>query len=206
MAGSSVRAFLLASTVTGSNALAFWAVSGLVGSHTFFSFWNRPLAECAFLTSLYIVISARILVWFHDRMQRYARDRRRGMARLLPLAFGVAVFGSTLSWWLTVVVAVPVIELYGMLFRGAPAEWTVLLLPFSYFVQLLFISQSTVLWFLAAGITWPLVSILPAFGRVLSTYYSLPTQERPAPPLWLLKVWNVFGYLVFLLSLLFQSS
>lgn len=206
MSSAGLRALALALAVTLSNAAVFWATSGLVDSTTFFSFWNRSLAECVFYTALYVLISARVLIWFHDRMQRYAQVRGRGAARLVPMAFGVAVFGSTLTWWLTVVLAVPTVELYGVILRGNPAEWTLVLLPFPYFVQFLFVSRSTVIWFLAAGITWPLVSILPGTGRVLSGYYALPAADRPSPPLGFLKVWNVFGYLVFLLSLLFQSG
>jgi len=202
----SLRAYLLALSVAATNALAFWVLASSAGSPELFSFWNRPVWECVILTALYVLCSARLLVWYHDRLQRYAQARRRGVVRILPVAFGVAVCGSTLSWWLTVVVAVPAFELYAVLFRGAAAEWTLLLLPFSYFVQLLFLSQSTLIWFLAAGITWPLVSIVRPAGRVLSLYYAPPAEQRPSAPLWFLKVWNVFGYLVFFLSLLFQSG
>ena len=125
---------------------------------------------------------------------------------MLPLAFGLAVFGSTLTWWLTVAAAVPAIEVYRALFRGVPLQWNIVLLPFSYFVQLLFLSRSTLVWFVAAGVVWPLASIVPFSGRRLSSYYAVPAGQRAIPPLWLLKVWNVFGYLVFLLSLLFQSG
>jgi hypothetical protein len=199
-------AFLLAVAVTSLNAIAFWSLSTPDGVSTLLSFWNRPFAERAFLTVLYVLFSARILVWYHDRMLRYAHVRGRGAVRLWPLAFGVSVFGSTLAWWLTVVIGIPAIELHAVLFRGAEADWTVVLLPFSYFVQLLFLSRSTIIWFLAAGVTWPLVSMWPATGRVLSGYYTVPAAERAVPPLGWLKVWNVFGYLVFLLSLLFQSG
>jgi hypothetical protein len=202
---ASKRAFLLALCVTGLNALVFWSVSGVFGSPAFLSFWNRALSERVLYTALYVLISARLLIWFHDRLERYAQGRKRGTLRRLPLAFGVAVFASTLAWWSTVVVAVPAVELHGILFRQAQAEWTLVLLPFSYFLQLLFVSPSTVLWFLLAGVSWPLVSVLPVTGRVLSGFYSRPASLRPSQPLWLLKIWNVFGYLMFFLSLLFQS-
>ena len=189
----------------GLNALMFWVISPPV-SDSALSFWNRSVPERMFLTLLYVCVSARILLWYHDRMKRYAQVRRRGPIRLLPLAFGVAIFGSTLAWWLTVVAGIPSIELHGVLFKGEGADWTLVLLPFSYFIQLLFLSRSTLIWLLCAGVSWPLVSSLSATGGVLSGYYTRPPSERVTPPLAWLKVWNVFGYLVFLLSLLFQSG
>ena len=191
--------------MTGLNALVFWVVSPPVGDTTL-SFWNRSFSERMFLTFLYVCVSARILLWYHDRIKRYALVRRHGPFRILPLAFGVAVFGSTLAWWLTVVAGVPSIELHGVLFKGERADWTLILLPFSYFIQLLFLSRSTLIWLLCAGISWPLVSTLSVTGGVLSEFYTRPASERVTPPLAWLKVWNVFGYLVFLLSLLFQSG
>jgi len=198
-------AVLLALAVTGLNALVFWVVSPPAGD-TALSFWNRSLSERVFLTLLYVCLSARILLWYHDRMRRYAEVRRRGPVRLLPLAFGVAVFGSTLAWWLTVVAGVPSIELHAVLFEGERADWTLVLLPFSYFIQLLFLSRSTLIWLVCAGVSWPLVSSAATTGGMLSAFYTLPAARRVTPPLGWLKVWNVFGYLVFLLSLLFQSG
>jgi hypothetical protein len=206
LAASGRRALLWAVAVTSTNALLFWTVAGLDGRSTVVSFWNRSFAERALITVLYVLLSARILIWYHDRLVLYAAARQRSAVRMLPLAFGLAVFGSTLTWWLTVAAAIPTIEIYRALFRGVPLQWNIVLLPFSYFVQLLFLSRSTLVWFVAAGITWPLASILPFSGRLLSSYYAVPAGQRAIPPLWLLKVWNVFGYLVFLLSLLFQSG
>lgn len=206
MAASGRRALLWAVAVTSTNALLFWTVSGLDGRSALLSFWNRAFAERALFTVLYVVLSARMLIWYHDRMVLYAAARQRGAVRMLPLAFGLAVFGCTLTWWLTVVAAVPAIELHGALFRGTPLQWNIVLLPFSYFIQLLFLSRSTLIWLVAAGVTWPLALIVPFSGRLLASYYSVPAGQRVIPPLWLLKVWNVFGYLVFLLSLLFQSG
>lgn len=197
-------AVLLALAVMCAHALVYWTVWGPAEGPL--SFWNRPVLERIFLTALYVGIASRLCVWYHDRMRRYAQVRQRGEVRMLPLAFGVAVFGSTLAWWLTVVVGVPAIEMYDVLFEGREADWTLILLPFSYFIQLLFLTRSTIVWLLAAGLSWPVVSHLPATGRILSSFYISPPAQRVTPPLGWLKVWNVFGYLVFLLSLLFQSG
>lgn len=205
MQSGRTRAVLLALAVTGLNALVFWVMAP-PAVDTALSFWNRSFSERMFITLLYVCVAARILIWYHDRMRRYAQVRKRGPIRLLPLAFGVAIFGSTLAWWLVVVVGVPAIELHGVMFEGHRADWTLVLLPFSYFIQLLFLSRSTLIWLLCAGLSWPLVSSLASTGGVLSSFYNHPASQRVTPPLAWLKVWNVFGYLVFLLSLLFQSG
>jgi hypothetical protein len=202
---SRIGAVILALIILGLHALVFWAVSPPAADSAL-SFWNRPFSQRVFLTVLYVCVASRILVWYHDRMRRYAQARGHGPVRMLPLAFGVAVFGSTMTWWLTVVVGVPAIELHAALFSGSRIDFSVVLLPFSYFIQLLFLTRSTIIWLLAAGITWPLLSLTPVTGRVLSAFYAQPAVLRAAPALGWLKVWNVFGYLVFLLSLLFQSG
>jgi hypothetical protein len=198
-------AVLLALAVMGLNALVFWIIAPPVYDSAL-SFWNRPFSQRFFLTAVYVCVSARILLWYHDRMRRYAEVRKYGRVRILPLAFGVAVFGCTLAWWLTVVVGVPTIELYGVLFKEQSVDWTLVLLPFSYFIQLLFLSRSTLIWLLCAGLSWPLVSSWAGTGGMLASFYGYPEGVRATPPLAWLKVWNVFGYLVFLLSLLFQSG
>lgn len=206
MPTSRTGAVLLAGVLMCIHALLFWTLMRPTGDSAL-SFWNnRTVAERFVLTALYVCFSARILLWYHDRMRLYAAVRGRGTLRLLPLAFGVAVVGSTMAWWLAVVFGVPAIELYSALFQHARIEWTVALLPFSYFIQLLFLSRTTIFWLLAAGLSWPLVTTLAPTKRVLSAFYQQPAGDRATPPLGWLKVWNVFGYLVFLLSLLFQSG
>ena len=121
------------------------------------------------------------------------------------MTFGLAVFGTTLSWLLVVTLFVPLLRLYQIVTQSNTLEWTDVLLPLAYFVQFLF-SQSTVIWYLAASVTWSLAVLQPSCRAVLLGFYRTREQEGHTPPPSFIKVWNVFGYLMFLLSLLFQSD
>jgi hypothetical protein len=91
----------------------------------------------------------------------------------------------------------------------APQEYdfTLLFLPLVSFVQFLF-SRSTLLWLLAGGVVWQLAARLAHSRAVLLGYYGGPSQDEDATlgtSLSFVRSWNVVGYLVFILSLLFQS-
>jgi hypothetical protein len=173
-------------------------------SPSFLSFWNRSFGERLTLTLLFVIAAGRVLIWYVRRLHAYSEIRHRTGIKQLPVAFGLAVFGTMFAWLLAVSVSVPIVKLYQILLRTDTLEWTVVLLPLADFAQFLF-SQSTVIWFLAAGVLWPVAVLHPRLRSLLLGYYSDPAS-RPYQTLGFIKVWNIFGYLIFLLSLLFQSD
>jgi len=197
-------AWLWATAIAATQAAVFWLVLSVAPSPSFISFWNRSFGERLTLTLLFVISAGRVLIWYVRRLHAYSEIRHRTGIKQVPVAFGLAVFGTMLAWLLAIAVSVPVIKLYQILLRTDTLEWTVVLLPLAYFAQFLF-SQSTVIWFLAGGVLWLVAVLHPGLRRALLGYYP-DLASRPYKTLGFIKVWNVFGYLIFLLSLLFQSD
>jgi hypothetical protein len=197
-------AWLWTLAIAATQAAVFWLVLSVAGSPSFISFWNRSFGERVTLTLLFVIAAGRILIWYVRRLHGYSEIRHRTGIRQVPVAFGLAVFGTMLAWLLAIALSVPIVKLYQILLRTDTLEWTVILLPLAYFAQFLF-SQSTVIWFLAAGVLWPVAALHPRLRGVLLGYYA-DLGGRPYQTLGFIKVWNIFGYLIFLLSLLFQSD
>jgi hypothetical protein len=204
MRGRQVVALILGAGANLACALAFWLAWIVAGSPTFFSFWNRPAGARLALTGLYILIGARVILWYTRKLQTYATERKHRTLRLLPLAFGLAVFGSVLTWLAVSMLGETTFRLYRLMFAPDGVDQTALILPFVFFVQFLF-SRSTIVWLLAAGLLWPLFALLPATRSRLLDFYRAADDALPPGSLSFARVWNVLGYMVFILSLLFQS-
>jgi hypothetical protein len=185
-------------------ALAFWLTRIIAGSPTFFSFWNRPAGARWALTALYVFVGARVILWYTRKLYTYATERGRGPIRLLPLAFGLAVFGSVLTWLVVTMLGETTFRTYRLIFAPESIDQTAIILPFVFFVQFLF-SRSTIVWLLAAGLLWPLFALLPATRDRLLGFYRDEDEVVKPGSLSFTRVWNVLGYMVFILSLLFQS-
>lgn len=185
-------------------ALAFWFTWIVAGSPTFFSFWNRPAGARVALTALFVLVGARVILWYTRKLHTYATERQRGWLRLLPLAFGLAVFCSVLTWLAVTMLGETVFRTYRLIFAPEGVDQTALILPFVFFLQFLF-SRSTIVWLLAVGLIWPLFALLPATrNRLLGYYRGEDSAVRPGSRSFT-RIWNVLGYMVFILSLLFQS-
>lgn len=187
-------------------AAMFWAVFISAGDTRFFSFWNKPTSSRFGLTLAFVVIGSRILVWFVRKVWGYKLQRRRGMVRLAPLGFGLAVFSVTISW-LAVTLLYSAIERSIRLILGhAQLDITVIFVPFFFFFQFLF-SRSTLVWLLAGGVLWLVAAYLPTVRQRLIDFKVSPEMPDPAAEtsLSFVKTWNVFGYLILILSLMYQG-
>jgi hypothetical protein len=205
-AGSRARALAWATLVNVACALLFWIIVTVVGSPTFLSFWNRSLAGKIGLTLVFLVVGGRALVWYTRKLTAYAIIRHRGPIRLLPLGFGLGIFAMTVAWLGVTVVSEATYRAIRLLVAPVKPDFTILFLPIASFVQFLF-SRSTLLWLLAGGIVWHAAARVGPSRRALLAYYApLGSAGDPATAtLAFVRTWNVLGYLVFILSLMFQS-
>lgn len=186
-------------------ATLFWSIWQISSSQTFFSFWNRPAGVRAGLTALYIIFGARAVIWHTYKVSAYRAERGRGSIRILPLSFGLAVFGMVVTWLIVTTAAETFYRGYRLLVAPEGADTTILILPLVFFVQFLF-SRSTIVWLLAAGIVWTLFAQLSFTRTILLSYFQDERALVPVgTPLGFAKIWNVLGYLILLLSLLYQS-
>jgi len=188
-------------------AALFWVIATVVGNPTFLSFWNRTLGGKLGLTLLFVFLGARVLIWYTRKILDYAEERRRGPLRLTPLAFGLGVFSITVAWLGVTMISESAYRAVRLLITPQDYDFTLLLFPLVSFVQFLF-SRSTLLWLLAGGVVWQLAARLSHSRAALLGYYeagrAAQNPERRTS-LAFVRSWNVVGYLVFILSLLFQN-
>ena len=200
-------AFLVAVAVNATCATVFWVIRGIVGSPSFYSFWNLPPSEQVVLTLLYVIFGARVLIWYTRKVDAYAQTRRRGPVRILPVTFGLALFSVVISWLAVTMIGKALFRLWRLLFTAGRIDLTVVFAPLLSFGHFLF-SRSTVIWLLAAGFIWPLAARLPVTRTRLLGWYVTddPDGEPAAVSLSFVRFWNVIGYLILILSLLYQSG
>lgn len=186
-------------------AAAFWLIWQLSSSQTFFSFWNRPVSVRVGLTALCVIFGARAVIWHTYKVTAYRTARGRGSIRILPLSFGVAVFGMVTTWLVVTTVAEMFYRGYRLLVAPEGADTTMLILPLVFFIQFLF-SRSTIVWLLSAGVVWTMFAQMKFTRTLLLSYFQDERALVPVgTPLGFARIWNVVGYLILLLSLLFQS-
>lgn len=204
--GIRMRALAWAGVVNIISALIFWIAATVVRNPAFLSFWNRPLAGKVGLTVVFLVVGGRVLVWYTRRLAAYAEQRQRGPVRLTPLGFGLGVFAITVAWLGVTFFSEATYRAVRLVVTPHDPDFTVLFLPLAAFIQFLF-SRSTLLWLLAGGVIWHAAARIPFSRRRLLSYYAAAGPDgQPAPAtLAFVRTWNVLGYLVFILSLLFQS-
>lgn len=200
-----LKAYALAFGVNAVCALLFWSLAAL-GGERFFSFWNQTLLGKIALTAAFLIFGGRVMVWYVHKLHGYRVRRGRSHLRLMPLAFGFGVFAMTMSWLLATVVYAPASRAASLLAGGNRLDLTVPLVPLVFFLQLVF-SQSTLIWYLAGGLIWPAAALHPWLRDRLLAYYSAEahTEALQQTSLSYTRTWNVCGYLLFILSLLFQS-
>jgi hypothetical protein len=195
-----------AAAVNGACAAVFWIVATIVRNPAFLSYWNRATAAKIGLTLVFVVVGGRVLVWYTRRLAAYAEQRQRGPIRLTPVGFGLGVFAITVAWLGVTFFSEATYRAVRIIALPTEPDFTVLLLPVVAFIQFLF-SRSTLLWLLAGGIVWQAAARVAPSRRLLLSYYG-PAGSDASPAsatLAFARTWNVVGYLVFLLSLLFQS-
>ena len=202
--GGRLRALAVACGVIAASVAVFWLLLGVRWSPTFVSFWNRPAGGTLGLTALYIFFGARSLLWYTRKLDAYGVVKKRGPVRLLPLAVGLAVFGSVMAWMASILVGDSILRSYRLLFQERAPDLTIVLSPIISFVQFLF-SRSTIIWLLTAAVLWPAVARYRRTRVWLLAWYQRGPDPAPAPTLAFTRLWNVFGYLFLILSLLFQS-
>jgi hypothetical protein len=145
------------------------------------------------------------VIWHTYKVSAYKVERGRGSIRILPLSFGLAVFGMVTTWLVVTMVAETSYRVYRLLVAPEGADTTMFILPLVFFIQFLF-SRSTIVWLLSAGVVWTLWSQLPATRHRLLSYFQDERALVPVgTPIGFARIWNVLGYLILLLSLLFQS-
>lgn len=200
-------AFAWAVAVNVLCAALFWVIATVVGSPTFLSFWNRTVLAKLGLTALFIVFGSRALIWYTRKLYTYAVRKARGPFRLTPLGFGLGVFSITVAWLGVTMISESAYRAIKLLITPQSYDFTLLLLPLVSFVQFLF-SRSTLLWLLAGGLVWQLAARLAHSRSTLLAYYGDAAESESVmagTSLSFVRSWNVVGYLVFILSLLFQS-
>ncbi len=186
-------------------ASVFWLIWQTSTSQTFFSFWNRPLTVRIGLTALFVIFGARAVIWHTRKVSAYRIERGRGSIRILPLSFGLAVFGMVTVWLVVTTLAETFYRGYRLMVAPEGADTTILILPLVFFVQFLF-SRSTIVWLLTAGIVWTIFAQVSYTRDLLLSYFQdEQTTEPGSTPLGFARIWNVLGYLIILLSLLYQS-
>jgi hypothetical protein len=199
-----LRALLTGGATNTLCALVFWMVWVGLGSGSLVSFWNRPWAVILTLTVLFLVFGARVQVWYTRKLHGYMMQRRRGPVRILPLAFGLAVFGMVVTWLGVTFVAEAGLRSYRLIFAMSHLDHTVVFLPFLFFIQFLF-SRSTIVWLLSAGVLWTVAARYGRTRELLLGYYRQANADAELETsLAFVRVWNLIGYLLFILSLLFQ--
>jgi hypothetical protein len=200
-----LRAYFVALGVNAICALLFRSIAAL-GGEQFFSFWNQTTLGKTALTALFLLFGSRVMVWYTHKLHGYRIRRGRSHLRLMPLAFGFGVFAMTMSWLLATAVYAPASRVASLLAAGDPIDLTVPLVPLVFFLQFAF-SQSTLIWYLAGGLIWPAAALHPRLRDHLLAYYSAEahTEALQQASLSYTRTWNVCGYLLFILSLLFQS-
>jgi len=202
-----VAALAWAAGVNSLCALLFWIVATVVGSPTFLSFWNRTLPGKLGLTALFVVLGGRALIWYARKLYTYGARNERGPYRLTPLGFGLGVFSITVAWLGVTMISESAYRAVRLLITPQDYDFTLLLLPLISFVQFVF-SRSTLLWLLAGGVVWQLAARLLDSRSVLLAYYGRTRHTDDVTlgtSLSFVRTWNVVGYMVFILSLLFQS-
>lgn len=186
-------------------ASVFWLIWQTSPSQTFFSFWNRPLAVRTGLTALFVIFGSRAVIWHTHKVSAYRIERGRGSIRILPLSFGLAVFGMVTVWLVVTTLAETFYRGYRLMVAPEGADTTILILPLVFFVQFLF-SRSTIVWLLTAGVVWTVFAQVSYTRDLLLSYFQDEHATEPGnTPLGFAKIWNVLGYLIILLSLLYQS-
>ena len=199
------RALLAAAMINAAVATIFWLV-WLLGSRTFFDFWNRPLLVHVALTLLFVLIGARVSLWYTRKINAYALLRLRGPVRILPLAFGTAICSVVVCWLAITFAGESTYRIWRHLFYAQRIDFSFAFAPLLFFVQFLF-SPSTVVWLLAAGVIWPLSARLPTTRRELLRWYGEDEDSTlRSTSLSFVRLWNVAGYLLLLLSLMYQSQ
>jgi len=201
-----LKAFGVAALVNAVCAVIFWVLLTAAGGAHFFSFWNRsPLGRGA-LTAAFLVIGARVLVWYVRKVWGYKLQRGRSLLRLAPLGFGLGVFAMTLCWLFVAFVYSAIARSIRLIQGNELLDLTIILVPFAFFVQLLF-SRSTLIWLLEGGVIWLLVAYVPELREALLGFRVTEADPEPArtTSLSFVKTWNVFGYLILILSLMFQG-
>jgi hypothetical protein len=199
-----VLAMLVGSITNVLCALVFWSVWLSVGSASLLSFWDRPWGVTLALVLLFVLLGARVQIWYTRKVHSYMVQRQRGPVRILPLAFGLAVFGMVVTWLGVTFVVEAGFRSYRMLLAPSALDRTVVFMPLLSFIQFLF-SRSTIVWLLGAGVFWTVAARHVRVRELLLGYYP-PTERDPAQEtsLAFVRVWNLIGYLLFILSLLFQ--
>ena len=187
-------------------AALFWTLLATGGGSTFFSFWNRPFASRIGLTIAFVLIGSRVLVWYARKVWGYRTQKGRSLLRIGPLGFGLGVFSMTISWLAVTLLYSSLARSFRLIQGQEQLDVTVVLVPFAFFLQFLF-SHSTLIWLLAGGVVWLAAVYVPAIRTRLIGFKVTPQRPDPVAVTGLafVKTWNVFGYLILILSLMFQG-